>query len=101
MKEFDIYLPAVRNDGSMIEASEINHFKAMLARAYGGYTHFQHRNEGAWSIGGVTFRDEVTIVRVLDDGSSSFDLRNFKQLLEKRLDQETILIVAREVSVVS
>ena len=51
-------------------------------------------------MGNVTFRDEVTIVRVLDDGSARFDMRKFKKELEGVFQQENVLIVAREVRVI-
>ena len=41
-------------------------------------------SEGAWRMGGVTFRDEVTIVRVLDDGSAKFDMRASRSPSRKR-----------------
>jgi hypothetical protein len=100
MKEYEIYLPMANNDGTQIDPAEIERVKRTLAAAFGGYTHLRQRSDGAWSIGGVTFRDEVTIVRVLDDGRGSFDLRAFKRELERALQQQSILIVTREVGVV-
>jgi hypothetical protein len=100
MKEFEIYLPATHNDGSPTDADAIDRFKRELAEAFGGYTHLRQRSEGAWSMGGVTFRDDVTIVRVLDDGQTKFDMRTFKKRLEAALQQETVLIVQRDVTVV-
>ena len=100
MKEYEIYLPTTHNDGTPADAAAIGRFKVILANAFGGYTHFQQGSEGSWSIGGVTFRDEVTIVRVLDDGKNDFDMPAFKRSLEAALKQQSVLIVAREVSVV-
>jgi hypothetical protein len=100
MKEYEIYLPSERNDGKPVDPAVIERFKAVLVKAFGGYTHLQHRFEGAWRMGGVTFRDEVTIVRVLDDGEAGFDWKGFKCEVEKALDQEVVLIVEREVRVV-
>ena len=51
-------------------------------------------------MGGVTFRDEVTIVRVLNDGTKDFDMSGFKSSLEATLKQESVLIVERTVAVV-
>jgi hypothetical protein len=82
MTEFEIYLPTTRNDGTSINLAVIDKLKQKLARAFGGYTHLQQRSEGVWSMGGVMFRDEVT-------------------KLEADLEQESVLIVAREVRVVS
>ena len=97
MLEYEIYLPTTHNDGSPVDAAEIERVKATLTRAFGGYTHFDERSEGAWRMGGVTFRDEVTVVRVLDDGTSGFDMKAFRTQLEAALRQDTVLIVAREV----
>jgi hypothetical protein len=101
MKEYELYLPGSRRDGRPVDAGALEKIKASLAKAFGGYTHLRHRNEGAWSVGGVTFHDEITIIRVLDDGTAKFDMRTFKKALEQTLDQETILIVERHVGVVS
>jgi hypothetical protein len=101
MKEYEIYLPTTHNDGRPTDAAEIDRFKGTLAKTFGGYTHLRQRSEGAWSIGGVTFRDEVTIVRVLDDGTADFDMSEFKKTLEGVLEQESVLIVEREVTVIS
>ncbi len=100
MTEYEIYLPTTDNDGTPFDPVEIERFKRILARAFGGYTHLRQRSEGAWSMGGVTFRDEITIVRVLDDGQREFDMRAFKRMVETALRQEHLLIVQREVSIV-
>jgi hypothetical protein len=101
MTEFEIYLPAVLEDGTPVNAAEVDRVKERLVEAFGGYTHLQQRHEGAWSMGGVTFRDEVTIIRVLDDGSSKFDMQSFKRDLEARFKQKSILIVRREVALIA
>jgi hypothetical protein len=101
MKEYEIYLPTAHNDGAPTDPAEIERLKEILVRAFGGYTHLRQRSEGAWSIGGVTFRDEVTIVRVLDDGTARFDMRAFKKAVETALRQKNVLIVERAVSLVS
>jgi hypothetical protein len=98
MREFEIYLPTTMNDGTPVDGGEIQHIKDELVKAFGGYTHLSHRSEGAWRMGGVTFRDEVTIVRVLDDGSANFDMRAFKKSIEVRLRQEAVLIISRDVT---
>src|SRR3954463_8569578 len=99
MKEYEIYLPTTYNDGTPIDAEVVEQLKRELAQAFGGYTHQRSRSEGAWQLGGVMFRDEVTIVRVLDQGSAEFDLRAFKKEVETALRQESVLIVEREVRV--
>jgi hypothetical protein len=100
MQEFVIYLPTTMNDGTPVDSGEIARIKDTLVKAFGGYTHLSHRSEGAWRMGGVTFHDEVTIIRVLDDGSAHFDMQAFKKSIEAALKQEAILIVAHDVKAV-
>ena len=100
MREYDIFLPTTRNDGRPIEEAALEQVKQSLTDAFGGYTHLTHHNEGVWRMGGVTFREKVTVVRVLDDGSSEFAFLQFKQNLEQLVDQKSVLIVTRHVSVV-
>lgn len=105
MQEYEIYLPAKHNDGRRVDPAYIEQIEQELARAFGGYTHFKQHSAGLWSIGGVTFLDEVTIVRVIDDeappleGRAPFDMVAFKRELEQGLQQESVLIVARKVRV--
>src|SRR4051812_1042855 len=98
MKEFEIYLPATLNDGTPVDRKEVERIKERLAKNFGGYTHLKQRSEGGWRMGGVTFRDEVTIVRVLDDGAAEFDWPAFKKEIGSALQQEAVLIISREVS---
>jgi hypothetical protein len=98
MQEFEIYLPTTLNDGTPVDAAKIQGIKQKLVKAFGGYTHLNHRSEGAWRMGGVTFHDEVTIVRVLDDGSARFDMTSFKKSIETELEQEAVLIISRQVA---
>ncbi len=97
MKEFDIYVPCRKNDGTLVELADIESIKSTLIKTFGGFTHLQQRNKGAWKVGGTTFHDDVTILRVLDDGSAAFDMRKFKETLERTLKQDSVLIVEREV----
>lgn len=100
MTEYDIFLPKSRNDGEPITESRFQSVKSALVEAFGGFTHFNQSSEGAWKVGSVTVKDDVTLVRVLDDGSSNFDMEAFKRRLEVLLDQHQILIVKRAVEVV-
>lgn len=97
MREFEIYLPMAMNGGAPVDPAEIQRIKDTLADAFGGYTHLDQRFEGAWRMGGVTFYDAVTILRVLDDGTADFDMGAFKASIEAALEQDTILIIARDV----
>src|SRR5689334_3791971 len=100
MREYEIYLPMTHNDGTPVDPAAVQRIKDTLARTFGGYTHLDQRFEGVWRMGRVTFRDDVTIVRVLDDGTARFDMAAFKVSIEKALAQETVLIITRDVDVV-
>jgi hypothetical protein len=100
MLEFEIYLPTTYNDGSPVNGAKIQQIKDRLGEVFGGYTHLRQRSEGAWRMGSVIFYDEVTIVRVIDDGSNNFDWLSFKRSIENALRQDAVLIIAREVKVV-
>jgi hypothetical protein len=100
MREFEVYLPMTTNDGAPVDAAAIQRIKETLMRAFGGYTHLDQRFQGAWSMGGVTFREDVTILRVLDDGTARFDMYAFKAKIESALNQQKVLIVERAVNVV-
>ena len=100
MQEYEIYLPTNRNDGTPVPPHEIERLKAKLTDAFGGVTHLKQRSDGVWRFGGATFREEVTIVRVLDNGSAVLDMESFKDELANVFEQESVLIVAREVRIV-
>ena len=97
MHEYVIYLPRKQTDGRDVSVLEIQGIKRTLAQAFGGYTQMTQRCEGVWRLDGVTFRDEITIIRVLDNGRCNFDMSSFRKTLERKLNQEHILIVDREV----
>lgn len=99
MEECEIYLPTTRNDGTPVDRAKLEEIKETLVHAFGGYTQLNHRSEGAWRLGGVTFRDEVAILRVLDDGSTRFDLKAFQKSVAAALEQEAVLIVKRQVTI--
>lgn len=101
MKEFEIFVPSRQNDGTLIDLPVIESIKSTLIKAFGGYTHLQQRSKGAWKMAGTTFQDEVTIMRVLDDGPADFDMPLFKRFLEHILNQASVLIIEREVNTVS
>ncbi len=99
MLEYEIYLPTTDNAGNAVDETVVSTTKSKLTKAFGGYTHLNHRSEGVWGIGGATFRDEVTILRVIDDEKSHFDWVRLKSELERALSQESVLIVVRAVQI--
>lgn len=101
VKEYEIYVPLTYNDGSPIEPTKLVRLRERLLKQFGGLTFFPQRNEGLWSVGGVTYRDEMVIYRVLT--SKVRTARQFftqlKADLKRDLKQEEILIVEKDAEV--
>jgi hypothetical protein len=99
--EYDLFIPLNYNDGTAIDPEKIALLKQRLQERFGGLTYFPQRTEGTWSVGKVTFRDDIVIIRILSEDvrhSREFFLR-LKQELKEELRQEHVLIVERKVEV--
>jgi hypothetical protein len=74
VKEYDVYVPVTYNDGSPIEPRKFVR------------------------LGGVTYRDEIVIFRVITDKvrSARRFLTQLKEELKRDLKQEEILIVEKD-----
>ena len=96
--EYDLYYPMSSASGPH-SAAIFRRLKERLTEFFGGITDFHHRSEGAWKFGGVTYHDEVVLLRVLgqDPARARTFLREVKQELEARLKEEQVLIIEREV----
>lgn len=96
--EYDLYYPMSSASGPH-SAAIFRRLKERLTEFFGGITDFHHRSEGAWKFGGVTYHDEVVLLRVLgqDPASARTFLREVKQELEASLKEEQVLIIEREV----
>jgi len=102
VKEYDLFVPLHFPGGARIPESTIAALKKRLVDRFGGLTHFSQTNEGLWKIGRVTFRDEITILRVLADHEAEADgfFRELKQAMERDFQQEEVLMISREVMLV-
>lgn len=100
MKEYDLFVPLYYNDGSPIEPARFQRIQRELLARFEGLTFFPQPNEGFWTMGGVTYRDEIVIYRVLTDKvrSARRFFRQFKEQLKRELRQEDVLIVERDVA---
>ena len=65
MKEYDIFIPLYYNDGKPIEARKLRRLQDRLLKRFDGLTFFPQPNQGFWTMGEVTYRDEIVIYRVL------------------------------------
>jgi hypothetical protein len=101
VKGYDIYVPLNYNDGSPVNPEIFVELRERLLTKFGGVTFFPQRNEGFWTFGDVTFRDEIAIFRVLT-GNTRAARRFFRELkadLKRSLDQEEILVVEKDANI--
>lgn len=99
MREYDLFVPLYYNDGIAIEAEKLFGFQMRLLDEFGGLTVFPQPNEGYWRMGGVTYRDEIIIFRVVAPykrAARKF-LKPLKEEMKRQLRQEEILIIERSV----
>ena len=101
MKEYEIYVPLTHNDGSSVDPNVLVHLRERLLEQFGGLTFFPQRNEGFWTFGGVTYRDEIVVYRILtaQTGMARKFFRALKEELKRNLEQEDILIVEKDADV--
>jgi hypothetical protein len=98
VREYDIYIPLTYNDGRPIESRKLVRLRELLLEEFGGLTFFPQRNDGFWTFGGVTYRDEIVIYRVFATKAAAARryLLKLKNELKRDLKQEEILIVEKE-----
>ena len=101
MKEYDLYVPLKYNDGSPVEPRILREVQQALVAQFGGLTFFPQPNLGFWTVGDVTYRDEIVIYRVVTKKArvARRFLEAFKEKLKRMLKQEEIFIVERDVKV--
>jgi hypothetical protein len=97
VREYEIYVPLTHNDGTPVEPGKLVQLRERLLEQFGGLTYFPQRNEGFWRFGGVTYRDEIVIYRILTEQEQEARdfFRALKQYLKRELQQEEILIVEK------
>ncbi|MCH7726713.1 MAG: hypothetical protein IH991_09570 [Planctomycetes bacterium] len=101
MKEYELYVPLTHNDGRPVDPDQLIQLRDRLLERFGGVTFFPQRNDGFWTFGGVTYRDEIVIYRVLTGREDARDFfQELKEVLKRDLEQEEILIVEKDADVV-
>jgi hypothetical protein len=101
VREYEIYVPLTHNDGSPVDPERLVQLRERLLEQFGGLTFFPQRNEGFWTFGGVTYRDEIVIYRILTGETQKARrfFRAIKEDLKRELNQEEILIVEKEADI--
>jgi hypothetical protein len=99
VKEYELYVPLLLNDGTPVRDEIIDSIGERLLEQCGGCTFFPQPNKGLWKMGDVVFRDEIVIFRVLSRQvrSARQFFRRLKRELLDELEQEAILIVEKDV----
>ncbi|MBX9580708.1 MAG: hypothetical protein K2X87_10405 [Gemmataceae bacterium] len=99
MSEFDLFVPLAGNDGTPFGERVFKGIKLRLLEQFDGVTFFPQPNEGYWRMGGVVYRDEVVVFRVVTPKRRSARrfLASLKDELKRVLRQEEILIIERDV----
>jgi hypothetical protein len=101
VKEYDIFVPLRFNDGTPIEPRRFKDLQIRLLEYFNGFTFFPQPNEGYWQMGGITYRDEIVIYRVVTAKvrpARKF-LNQLKEELKRTFRQEEIFIVERDVEI--
>jgi hypothetical protein len=101
VKEYDLFIPLKYNDGSPVEARIFHELQQVLVAQFGGLTFFPQPNQGFWTVGDVTYRDEIVIYRFVTTKArvARHFLVKLKEKLKRILKREEIFIVERDVKV--
>lgn len=59
MREYEIFVPLKYNDGAAIEAHKLQGIQQALVAAFTGLTFLPQPNQGIWTVGDVTYYDEI------------------------------------------
>jgi hypothetical protein len=101
VKEYDLFVPLKYNGGPPVEARIFHEPQQALVAQFGGLTFFPQPNQGFWTVGNVTYRDEIVIYRFITTKArvARQFLEKLKAKLKRILRQEEIFIVERDVKV--
>lgn len=102
MREFELYVPLFRNDGTPIDPTHLDSLKSRLVSEFGGLTLFPQANEGLWKVGTHQFRDRIIIIRVLAECAEKAGafFTNLKPELQTAWQQDAVLIVSRQIELI-
>ena len=96
MHVIEIFLPLKRNDGSDQPEGLFGEVRVELVERFGGLTAFTRAPaEGLWeSESGAPQRDQIVIFEVMTDDLDQRWWRGFRETLERRFEQDEVLIRA-------
>jgi hypothetical protein len=95
----EILLPLFDNDGAPIASREFTRVSDELTREFGGLTAFTREPaEGRWRKDAQTQRDQIVIFEVMTEDVDHNWWSTYRETLQKRYRQETILVRSHEVT---
>lgn len=100
MKSIEIYLPTNNGHGTPFPEPVFTDIETALTEKFGGVTAYKRAPaQGRWKSGGSTDTDEIAIFEVITDAIDKGWWTAFRHKLEEQLDQEKILITARDIDI--
>lgn len=93
-----ILLPLADNAGRRFEGKAYSRVRSELSERFGGITSFTRAPaEGVWKEGGHTAHDDIVVFEVMARELDHAWWENYRAELERRFEQETIVIRAIKV----
>ncbi|HZH53819.1 MAG TPA: hypothetical protein VEZ16_18285 [Microvirga sp.] len=93
-----LLLPLADNAGRRFDGTAYGRVRAELAERFGGITSFTRAPaEGVWKEGGHTARDDLVVFEVMARELDRGWWENYRAELERRFQQEAIVIRALKV----
>jgi hypothetical protein len=98
MNLVQILLPLADNNGRRFGPDAYGRVRAELAERFGGITSFTRAPaEGVWKEGGHTNRDDIVVFEVMCRDIDHAWWERYRADLERRFDQEAIVVRALKV----
>ena len=92
-----ILLPVADNQGKPFPDNLLQDIQSELVERFGGLTaHTRSPAAGIWKRNGAKQKDDIVIIEIMAGSLDAEWWRQFRQSLEKRLEQEEIIIRAQE-----
>ncbi len=96
-----ILLPLADNAGRRYDGAAFGRVRTELSERFGGITSFTRAPaEGVWKEGGHTAHDDIVVFEVMTRELDHSWWERYRADLERRFDQETIIIRAIRVEMV-
>jgi hypothetical protein len=96
-----ILLPLSNNEGAPFPRADLTRVRSELMDKFGGMTAFTRAPaEGVWEDEGQIARDDIAVFEVMADDLDVAWWGAYRQILENRFQQESILIRAQETRVI-